>query len=449
MGLVRLIWISKVFVLVLVAACSSNINRDYQLELDELLAENRRQQAIEAVATAGQQVYGERNKLLYHMDLGFVLHLAGEYEKSTAHFNAAEDLGNDLFTRSLTAEAGSLFSNDLLIPYAGEEFERVFVNLVNAMNYVLMGQLDEALVEVRRINVKLQTFRRELTGSYRMDPFARYLSGLLYEEAGNPDDARIAYRQAIEAYELMEEQLHVPVPSALLRDAGLADMESGSQEMGELIIIHYFGPAPRKVEQLVEVSVGKGMAHVYTMEVRSEEQKQVTRALSVAKGLASGSQVTIVYPRFEQPPLAAQEATVTVAGCGTISSEAVHNITQLALWNLKERMSRQWGRIVARAVLKFASAQAAGKATEHAAKNQLAGLLVKAVVQGVMSATEEADLRGWRTMPALVHMSRLKCPAGQYPVTVEHLGEFQTEEWHYDNVKIENGKKTFRVLATF
>ena len=54
--------------------------------------------------------------------------------------------------------------------------------------------------------------------TYNEDAFARYLTGILYESAGDMNNAFIAYRKAYEAYEAMRGWAHTPVPGQLRAD---------------------------------------------------------------------------------------------------------------------------------------------------------------------------------------------------------------------------------------
>lgn len=442
-------------------ACAGEINRDYYRKLDGIMAAGAPREAAKEVKAAGREVYGERNRLLYHMDLGMALHVAGEWAESSRQLEAADRLGEDLYTKSLANEAASLLTSDLTIPYAGEEFERVFVNVVNGLNYSMLGEVDEALVEVRRVEEKLAYYRDHASGRYRESPFALYLAGMFYENAGMQDDALISYRHALEAYRRASAEFLTEVPMALEQDVARLsnelgvdpqvelNVDAGQSSGGEVVVLHYFGPGPRKTERIVEVALGQGLVHVYSMDIRSEEQKDVQRALSVAKGLAASTQVTVAYPVFEQPPLAATHAVTEVEGCGQASSVLVENLSRVASVNLEDRVREQWGRVVARAVLKFLLARAAGDVAERVSGKRVVGLLFRAVTQAALSATEAADTRGWRTIPALIHMTRVRCPAGIYDVRVHHLGGRGQGTIHYRNVSVQDGYKTFLVGSSF
>ena len=72
---------------------------------------------------------------------------------------------------------------------------------------------DDALVECRKASRLLQ-FYADADENYEFvgAAFIAYLSGILYEWAGDWDDAFIAYRWAERAYNQYEESLGVPFP---------------------------------------------------------------------------------------------------------------------------------------------------------------------------------------------------------------------------------------------
>lgn len=437
---------------VLAAACGGEIDRDHYIRVDGALRAGDATRASELVEEAGRRVYGERNRLLYHMDLGMALQMAGDYAGSAAQFEQAESLGEDLYTRSLGNEAASLFTSDNMAPYSGEEFERVLVNVFNAMNFAVQGELEEALVEVRRVSAKFEVHAREGQGRYRSDPLALYLSGLLYEQAGELDDARIALEKAAALYEASEGEYFVALPPMLGKDLARVREHRpmvGKAGGGEIVVLHYVGPGPRKQERVFEVSLGHGLVLVQQSQIRREDEKQVQRALSAAKGMAMGTQVTVAYPVFEQPAVAATRAFLDVEGCGGAWAVPVESVSRIAQVNLEDRMSRVWSRVVGRAVLKFVSAKAAGAVGERLSGQAGVGFLVEAVTRAALSAVEAADVRGWRTLPAEVHMSRLECAAGQYVVRVSHGGGTGCAGQQFDAVRVGNGTRTWLVSSCY
>ena len=68
---------------------------------------------------------GKTNMLLYRMERGLIFHYQGLYAQSNAEFERAERLIDRLYTRSVSRETAAFLTNDAIVAYRGEEFERV------------------------------------------------------------------------------------------------------------------------------------------------------------------------------------------------------------------------------------------------------------------------------------------------------------------------------------
>src|SRR5690606_5625481 len=79
----------------------------------------------------------------------------------------------------------------------------------------------EALVEAKRINIKLLEFNEKYSenkNKYSEDAFSQILQGIIYESTGDINNAFIAYRNAYEIYERNNNQYFgVPLPEQLNR----------------------------------------------------------------------------------------------------------------------------------------------------------------------------------------------------------------------------------------
>ncbi|HKL48661.1 MAG TPA: hypothetical protein VJ882_03305, partial [Desulfuromonadales bacterium] len=156
----------------------------------------------------------ERDRLLYLMEKGTLLHLQGTYRKSNEVLEEADRLFEELFTRSVTAETFSFATNDTVIPYAGADYESVYLNYYKILNYLALGEIPEAAVEARRIDEKLNWFsdRYGDSHSFQEDAFLRLLSGFIYEALGDANNALVAYRKSLQVFEANEELYGVAVP---------------------------------------------------------------------------------------------------------------------------------------------------------------------------------------------------------------------------------------------
>ena len=202
---------------VLLVGCGPSVNR-YALIETSLRAHNPK--GADAIVQSAEKEYGDKSRLLYGMDRGMTLHLAGDYQQSNAVLEQAEEELDRLYTRRIRTETLAFMTNDTALPYVGDPYEQVLINVLKAINYAVLGQWQDALVEARRIDHRLNVLsdRTSEKNAYRDDGFARYLSGILYESTGEVNDAFIAYRKAYEAFEATRTWSHTPVPSQLRID---------------------------------------------------------------------------------------------------------------------------------------------------------------------------------------------------------------------------------------
>jgi hypothetical protein len=148
------------------------------------------------------------------------------------------------------------------------------VHLYKALNYL------EYISSTRRVlrparDIRLREIGAKFSGAqYTEDAFARYLTGMIYEELKEWSDALIAYRKAYEAYQNSAGITAVPVPRALQYDLlrmtqrhgltaelnkyrkefGITRFQvSPSGAAGELVFIPHNGLAPIKRERSVAV----------------------------------------------------------------------------------------------------------------------------------------------------------------------------------------------------
>ena len=192
---------------------------DFYRELETSLAAKNYEVALKTLQ-GQEEEFGEKNVVLYNLEMGTLTHYGARYEESNRYFLAAEKTMEELYTKSITTEAAAVVLNDNLIPYEGEDFEKVFVNLFLALNFAEMGNIEEALVEARKVDLKLNQYSRKYEGKnvYKQDAFVRYIMGMLYEAAGEINDAFISYKKAYEGYKMYETQFKTTCPSFLKTD---------------------------------------------------------------------------------------------------------------------------------------------------------------------------------------------------------------------------------------
>jgi hypothetical protein len=381
------------------------------------------------------------DRLLYHLQRGHLLHLAGEYEKSNAEFEQAAAVADELEPISLTETVTDYTLNEASKAYQGEDYERAYVHYYMALNYLAMDDLEEALVECRRVD---QVFREldaryeEDTGRYQDDGFIRYLSGLIYEARGEYDEAFIDYRKAVLAYQgETGNETGMTVPSGLLRSfvcagrrqgrgedvAALVDsvgFECGPVPASEIVVIVESGWAPYKTEAALRVPiVQERVPEEYWKrpDLEAVIKIAVPELVSVPDEEA-GFSVTAVDAASPEP------RTVAFA-------ERAQDMDALARWALARRLPALIARSAIRTTLKTVGLLKAQDAREEERKkkdeageergwlSRLFDFAVDHVAPIVVGETEQADTRGWITLPSEIWIARLGVEPGEYEILVE------------------------------
>lgn len=436
---------------VLLAGCGPSVNR-YLLIETSLRAHDPK--GADAIVQRAEKDYGEKSRVLYGMDRGMTLQLAGDYQQSNTVLEQAEDEVDRLYTRKIRTESLAFMTNDTALPYEGDPYEQVLINVLKALNYAELGQWQDALVEARRIDHRLNVLsdRTKDKNAYRNDGFARYLSGILYESTGDVNNAFIAYRNAYETFESTRAWSHTAVPSQLrtdlLRTAEALhftqelteyqrvfpdtrwETSQALQQLAQVVVISYNGRAPRKEDQFLDLPISLDALQLVLLNRGfSQANRHSNRSVDTVLYGLNGRVVRVALPRLVPQKTQVPVDTISLIPDNgtrvTLNTELVHNVTALADKTLSERMAAITVKALARAATKFALAEGATRGAQQAAGRDAApwvGLLVGLLTKGLAVASEEADKRSWQTLPDEIHLARVWVPPGRYQVQSQPSG---------------------------
>jgi len=304
------------------------------------------------------------------------------------------------------------------------------------MNYIFMDQSDEALVEARKVDHKLNLMNDtyEKKNIYKRDGLARYLSGILYEAKGLLNDAFISYRMALEAYEDYRSDYGTPIPltlpSDLLRTSkalGLEEEHSHyreqfpdaawmtEEELGsrsEVIFLGLIGRSPIKEDYFIDVPIPDGVGGTYLGRIAIPKYVALETEIKSAK-------VHLI------PSEGGMIKADDLSGAVSQDTFVMEDITAISKKNLEDRMGRIMARATARAVIKYEAAHSINKAMDlnmnQAAGAQAAGIIIGEIMTKVIPLiSEHADNRSWHTLPSEVWMARVVAPPGEYTIVVDY-----------------------------
>lgn len=375
-----------------------------------------------------------KNKILFYLNLGYVEFMAGRPEKSNQAFETAEQLIDEQ-VRNPALQAAVLLSNPEILPYKPEDFEVIMVNFYKSMNYLQLGDMEGAMVEVRKINIKLQQLNDKYPdhkNRYQRDAFAHLLMGLIYDASGNYNDAFIAYRNAFETYQTdYQKNFGLAAPDQLkqdlMRTAYLCGFTSELKQYESEFNVQYHYKAPSAYGQLVFFWLN-GLGPVksewginFVKEKRGDgaivfHNAEYGLTFPFFWGAASTEEqnsladlkiVRAVFPKYVERPLVYTQADLLYKG-QHFGLEVAEDINQIAFKTLHDRMVRELSTSLLRVATKQGIQYAASK------QNEWVGFFVGLA----NAATEKADTRNWQTLPYSISYRRIPLEAQENKVVL-------------------------------
>lgn len=426
--------------ILLCVACNSRTYYQSNLSFNQEFETGDLEGALNTLRSKSSEASGKR-EFLYDVNNGLVLSMLGRYEESNEWLEKAYLFGEDYRTNYLY-EAASYLTNPNFTPYRGEDHEHLMLLYYKALNYVKQNNFEDALVECRRLTIRLQQLsdRYSSENKYREDAFIHLMMGVIYEAGKDHNNAFIAYRNAYDLYTgQFNDLFHVGPPPQLKLDilrtawlSGLIDefnkykeefeMPDYKYEVNsdpELVFFWHNGLSPVKVEWGINFIVDRRNDWIYFR----NDNLQMVFPFNIGgysdrdkKNLSSIEVFRVAFPKYLDRPVFYQKAELAIED-QTIELQKAEDVSAIAFKCLQERMNLELSKALIRLALK--------KATEMEVKkaDQTMGSVL-----GIFNAlTEHADTRNWQTLPHEIFYSRVPLKVGKNKVTL-HVGNAGTPE---------------------
>jgi hypothetical protein len=421
----------------------------YAQQMKNVRVAQREGDFVHAISLIPQHKKQHNTYSLSLLEKGRLAFLQQNRTESQLYFNSAlqsiekENAKASIQISKGLSHASAVVSNDNAIMYQVPAYEQSMMHSYQALNYVYQGQLESALVEVRKANIVQENAlkvnedevlsaqkemakkgiqsdslyanypsMREVVGDVKngfQNAFTFYLSALLYESAGEENDAYIDYKKALEIFP--DNQYIKADTSRLAKKLNIVDdavkdntekksvdlmtnqseklSVKPSSESGQVVILYEQGLIAEKQEVKLNVPI-------FT---RHNDMRFFSFALPVyredyqeAKRMPSPLQL-----QYEQQ---------------TYHSDEIVVLQSLASKHLQEQLpsivTRQAFRVAAKEQLRKKMSQEAGDFG-----NVLASLY--------SMASEKADTRSWLTLPNRIHLLKVNLPVGYHTLELEHI----------------------------
>ncbi len=374
-----------------------------------------------------------KQAFLYFVNKGLVMSMMGKYEESNDFFERAYLYGED-YRRNITLEAASFLTNPTITPYKGEDHEHLLLLYYKALNFIKLNKTEQALVECRRLNIRLQQLsdRYSHENKFQRDAFIHLLMGLIYETDRDYNNAFIAYRNAYDIYQTDYRQLFdLGAPDQLkndiLRTAHLSGLEEEVEHFkaefelpdyqyqptggGELVLLWHNGLSPVKAEwglnfminrqddMVYFTSQGMNFSFPFSLSDYDEEDKNSLTNLEFFR---------VAFPRYLERPPYYRSASVEWNG-NSRELQLLEDVNKIAFKSLQQRMDLEFSKALIRVAFK--------KVSEHQLKKENRAL--GSVLGMINAATEKADTRNWQTLPHSIHYVRIPLTEGKNEVTLK------------------------------
>ena len=440
-------------------SCASNhINPLNTIEQNIFSSEWSAAIAVIESDQAQRSLYPRRNSLLFHLDRGVVRHYAGFWRDSINDLLEAEKFIEAAFTRSITQEIGTFIANDNTRDYPGEDYEDIYINVFNALNFYHLNNLEGALVEIRRVNEKLRDLsvkyerarQRIVRSNSELDSpeynieavrfsnsaLARYLGVLFYRAIGNYDSARVDMEGLYNAYRLAPEVYNHALPSSLESELSIPE------NMARLNIIGFTGLSPRKEEFNTFIPL--------PLEPPNHRTRLALPRL--ADRTSAINRVEVIINNEHSSPASDAER---------FNLDLLENIDNVVKETFKANYSLIVLKSTARTIAKSVAAAGVSAAVRNSDdeeeldegdreererrerernNNDLLGAIISIASRVVVDLSEQADIRMARFLPGAAYVGGINLVPGVYTVTVNYYGSnglVASERQH--NIRIREG----------
>ncbi len=346
---------------------------------------------------------GKRNRLLFLLEKGLIFNQLGEYQQSVNQLLEAAKLIDQFEVVSLSEQAGSLITNEWMTRYQGESSERLWVHSYLMMNYLLLGQYDDALVEAKQSLSRLEKNPEALNADY----FTRALIALCFANLAEDNDAYLVYRKLAD---------DLPSPALVA-----TDIVAHAERLGMVDEVEKYRPF---LSQSFPEGESELVLFVANDRIPLKRPGNVILPPSFRFSFPYYSAEKASWPRINILPHSWSYRPLLSTDLGVVARQA---------------LAVRKARIIAKQSIRIATKEAISQSVGN--KNDVAA---EALVRVALFLLDEPDTRSWQTLPGRLTLVRIPLPAGRHrlQVRLSAYGEFD-QVIDLPEVQLRRGQRKF------
>lgn len=398
--------------------------------------ERKYEKSLSIIESNKTKIYGKKSDVLYYLDTGLLQHYNNDWQASTVNLSAAEKKIYDLYTKSITAEIGTFILNDNVRDYPGEDYEDIYLNVFNSLNYYHDGKIDDAVVETNRainkITVLSNKHEQELIKareaaklkegetasiSFHDSALAEYLRMLYCRSIGDYDGAATNQRMIKDAFVTQKKLYDFPVPESVDEELSVP---SGKARLN---VIAFSGISPVKTEVIIRDYGLADFSFALALPELKKSEYPFSRIVVRVEDVKTGK--TIVQ-----------------------SLDLIESLENVATETFALHRDVIYAKAIARSVTKAVTSEVGMTVGEQLATSSDDGVAAVGVLLQLFSlagnvtnqVTEHADMRISRYFPAKASVCGITVEPGLYDVQIDYYGSGNKvlySDWH-ENVSVKS-----------
>lgn len=427
----KLKYLISLILVIVTQSCSPTFYKKHE-KFNKLFLNQKYEQAEVSLLEDKKAPKGKA-RWIYYLNRGIIAHLLGKYEESNSYFEEAYKMHEDFMSKPMDEILAFAF-NPNISEYHGEDHEALLLHYYKALNYVLLKDYESALVECRRLNIKLNLMADKYKddSKYCRDAFIHTLMGIIYQANKEYNNAFIAYRNALDIYETDYMSLFsIATPLQLKKDlifcAHMSEFYDQVKYFQSKFSMQNYDPSKE-----INLCDAVFLWHNGLGPIKDQWEINFIAIPGVAGGVVfkndelglcfpfplSGNDdssildlklIRVVFPKYVERPLLYTAATLEVDNGQKQQLSLMQDINAISFQVLRERMFWELSKSLMRVALKQVIQYKASRAHEGL------GLAV-----GVFNfITEDADTRNWQTLPYSISYTRIKAAPGMREVIFE------------------------------
>lgn len=364
---------------------------------------NNLESAVKTISKEIEKPVNKKNKDVLKLEEAMMRLCQGNFRESESLLREVRDSFDALENQKFKTSAekfSSLLADDCLLSYPGEDYEKVMIRVMLALNSLMMNG-DDVRAYANQINMKQEEIiakseidpetKEKVKKSYQNIAIGPYLCGIL-------DDGNITAQQ-----EQIREFTKVTQWSPNFY---------GGREMLE------------RAKNGTHSQKGNGVVYVFALvghgPFKRETNAEVTQAAllvsdiiisATAKHTVTPTIAAVPIPEITLAPCRYRSVKVTANDEKTVLTEKITDVNTMAIDQFE--VNKPW--IIARAVARRAVKKAGLYGVKEVASvNSPEAELLVDLVGIFWEASEEADVRCWNLLPGSIQVARLELPAGDH-----------------------------------